>query len=357
MSSFESRNDMGRGAEAHQMRSGFTLVELLVVIAIIGVLVALLLPAVQAAREAARRGQCQNQVKQMALACLNHESTQKHLPGGGWGFNWGGDPDRGSGENQPGSWMYNILPYLELQTIHSLGKDGNPATHTQAQLDGATKRTMTTVNTFNCPSRRPAKLYVENPASNLQFPEVNANRDLVTEMVRADYAGNAGAVPNAQWGSRPGSLNGINTYAWTVLNPNDATEKQILANLGVFHYRSQVTLQQIVDGTSNTYLLGEKYLNPDYYEDGGDYTDTESAYSGNNDDALRRTSIAPLQDTPGVGSREQRFGSAHAAGFVMALCDGSVNHVGYDIDEVVYWDFGTRDPESKAEPPAPPPPR
>ena len=71
--------------------------ELLVVIAIIGVLVALLLPAIQAAREAARRNQCMSQIKQLALGCLNTHDTQKHFPTGGWGWGWVGDPDRGFG--------------------------------------------------------------------------------------------------------------------------------------------------------------------------------------------------------------------------------------------------------------------
>src|SRR3977135_3561541 len=74
---------------------GFTLVELLVVIAIIGILVALLLPAIQAAREGARRAQCKSNLKQLALGCLNHHDTQKHFPTGGWGYQWVGDPDRG----------------------------------------------------------------------------------------------------------------------------------------------------------------------------------------------------------------------------------------------------------------------
>src|SRR6187431_638694 len=108
-------------------RLAFTLVELLVVIAIIGVLVALLLPAVQAARESARRMQCQNHLKQFGLAFHSHADTFSHLPTGGWGWSYVGDPDEGFAEKQPGGWLYNILPFIEQKALREIGA-GTPGT-------------------------------------------------------------------------------------------------------------------------------------------------------------------------------------------------------------------------------------
>src|SRR5690242_9173257 len=111
-----------RGA-GWRLVAAFTLVELLVVIAIIGVLVALLLPAVQAARESARRTQCINQLKELTLGGMNHEGAMKHFPTGGWGIKWVGDADRGYGQQQPGGWIYNILPFIEQRAKHDMPKD------------------------------------------------------------------------------------------------------------------------------------------------------------------------------------------------------------------------------------------
>src|ERR1700690_1525113 len=101
---------------------GFTLVELLVVIAIIGILIALLVPAVQAAREAARGTQCKNNLKQVGLAAQTPLDAQKTFPTGGWGYQWLGDPARGFGINQTGGWGFTLLPFIEQSTIYNLGK-------------------------------------------------------------------------------------------------------------------------------------------------------------------------------------------------------------------------------------------
>ena len=97
-------------------KRGFTLVELLVVITIIGILIALLLPAVQAAREAARIAQCRNNLKQLGLAMLDFEQANGHFPSGGWGYLWVGNPDRG-----PERRAARRLALLDLATTGAAG--------------------------------------------------------------------------------------------------------------------------------------------------------------------------------------------------------------------------------------------
>src|SRR5215471_7024511 len=98
----------------------FTLVELLVVIAIIGILVALLLPAIQAAREAARRSECQNHLKQLSLGCHLHVDAHGFFPTVGWGYKWVGDPALGFNVGQPGGWHYSVLPFIEETALHDM---------------------------------------------------------------------------------------------------------------------------------------------------------------------------------------------------------------------------------------------
>ena len=165
--------------------AAFTLVELLVVIAIIGILIALLLPAIQAVREAARRTQCMNNLKELSLGFLNHESTQHFLPTGGWGYHWVGVPDQGFGVNQPGGWPYNILPYIEQGSIRRLGSGQAAGSN---ELANALATAITTpMSLFNCPARRPAALYV-NPKSdfvliNPPLPRLPCSRGPITQPI------------------------------------------------------------------------------------------------------------------------------------------------------------------------------
>ncbi len=146
--------------------SGFSLVELLVVIAIIGILVSLLLPAVQAAREAGRRSQCQNNLKQLALGALQHENSKKFFPTGGWWYAWVGDPDQGSGRNQPGGWIFCLLPYIEQVQLAQLG--AGLQSQSAAKNAFGTQLATTPLPTLYCPSRRSVQTYQYNYQS---FPQ------------------------------------------------------------------------------------------------------------------------------------------------------------------------------------------
>ncbi len=134
----------------------FTLVELLVVIAIIGILMALSLPAIQSVRESGRRTQCSNNLMNIAKAFVQHETIHRHLPTGGWGYAWGGDADRGFGRNQSGGWGYNILPYIEENSLHDVGKG---IANKSQKKSANEQRLITPVSIYNCPSRRRPKHY------------------------------------------------------------------------------------------------------------------------------------------------------------------------------------------------------
>jgi prepilin-type N-terminal cleavage/methylation domain-containing protein len=311
-----------RGAD----RRGFTLVELLVVIAIIGILIALLLPAVQAAREAARAKQCQNNLKQLALAFQMHHDSYGRFPSGGWGYEWAPDPDRGTGEEQPGSWAYSLLKFHEQSNLSQLGAGGSAA-----QKQQAIKTILETPLPIHyCPSRRSAEAYRVDGA--IWFVKTPIGSATLTEGARMDYAANAGAPidfarnPNSGnigYGPGPANLAAAATYAWP--DPTKVT--------GIVHVRSTVRLAEITDGTSNTYLVGEKWVNPQHYEDGKDLGDDQGPYVSDERDNVRwaQTGWLPVQDRAGVDWSWQ-FGSAHPTVWNMAFCDGSVQRLNYDMD-------------------------
>ena len=294
-------------------KPGFTLVELLVVIAIIGILVALLLPAVQATRESARRTECLNHLKQMALACLDHEDIHDHLPATGFvwsGCAWGGDPDKGFGKDQPGGWHYNILPFIEEDALRNLGA-GLPT----AQKKAAGKEVIETkVSTFVCPSRG------LSPAIAIRVPRW-CNVDVPDVFYRSDYAACAG--------NRERGLSRYNSRNQT----------------GAIFSLDGLLLAKIVDGTTNCYLLGERYINPDSYEDGYFQANDQGWVVGHDHDVIRWTdnhpAYRPRRDRQGISS-SPNFGAPHSV-FHMAMCDGSVRGMNYNIDSETHFRFGNRE--------------
>ncbi|MEZ6069246.1 MAG: DUF1559 domain-containing protein [Pirellulales bacterium] len=344
-------------------RSGFTLVELLVVIAIIGILIALLLPAVQAAREAARRSQCQNNLKQMGLGFLNHESTHKHFPTSGWGWHWMGDPDCGFGAEQPGGWAFNILPYVEQTTLHDLAREGVTALQATTSPSAAKEKALaTTLSTpvpmFNCPSRRSPIVYPfvrSRICVNIGGGAGGVPPNILPSVARSDYAGSAGA--NRADAPKGPDLR-VNVPEWFA-KKEDPPRFTALDQSGVTFQSSTIRIGQITDGTSNTYCAGERYINADNYKNGEDAADDQYIMLGHDLDSVRYSFFAPVfnpsdanvrqyyrdaaprQDTPGLGLALS-WGSAHAASFNMAFCDGSVHSISYSIDGETHRRLGAR---------------
>lgn len=115
-------------------RQGFSYIKLIVVISIMSILLALLLSAVQNARGAARRSACSNNLRQLLLAMRSYEATYGHFPSGDWGYGWTADPDRGKEEDQPGNWLFGLLPQIEMAFLWQFGSDGDPDNWTATQL-------------------------------------------------------------------------------------------------------------------------------------------------------------------------------------------------------------------------------
>jgi prepilin-type N-terminal cleavage/methylation domain-containing protein len=308
---------------------GFTLVELLVVVAIIGVLVALLLPAVQAAREAGRRTQCANQLRQVALAFHNHHDTYKFFPSGGWGWYWMGDADRGSGRSQPGSWPYAILPFVEQVPLRATGGDGQPNVITAEQRRGAALVAQTPISIFNCPSRRDPGPYPQVVVADVPGG-LAYNSDPVTFAARTDYAANAGDCL-VFWHAGPTPEDGFAGREFWDMS----------AATGICFQRSEVRMRDVRDGTSNTYMVGEKYLNPVDYKSGVDPSDDQPMYIGDDYDIHSWTVETPKQDKIGEPFY-WRFGSSHPGGCYIATCDGSVRMVHYIVDATVHSRLGHR---------------
>ncbi len=352
------------------MRRGFTLVELLVVIAIIGILVALLLPAVQAAREAARRTQCKNNLKNVGLAIQNHVSTYGVFPTAGASFGeraeWYMAQGKPYGPKKQGmSWAYQVLPFIEEGVI-------------QSQTD-TLQLQASPVPIFNCPSRRSPTLYNSQffgPSYLMDYASAQPGTQLSATIATLTDPARDGEVHQRMhtvfWAGRAGGWNGspppdggvydgvIVRSPWR-LNPRpDASNRQFSPpGVVVKNVPSPVRIAQITDGTSKTMLIGEKWVYASDYEGGGP-SDDRGWLDGWDPDTVRLTCTPPSPDgsfpllmqnsqEKGQDNQAYLFGSAHAGGFNAAFADGSVRSIQYDIDPYVLNSVGTRSGESLNE--------
>ena len=360
----------GRRRRAMAIWRGFTVIELLIVITIIALLISLMMPAVQASREAARRAQCSNNLKQIGLAVSTYDSAMKHLPAGGWIAWFLGHPDRGDGPRQPGGWIFNILPYLEQSALYGL-QSAKTGTALQA---AALQVIQTPQAAFICPSRRQVQLYpqpnVVQSVSQLNWQLVyygNGTADGsgalngVTPVARNDYCANgydlvrleqalvdtitapaaakvlAGGIPvaDAEVFDKPSVLSEL----LSIIKSSRGAKGGIVYPLG------HVTIAEIADGTSNTYLCGEKYINTEPDDRGECWGDQAILYSGYDAGNVRfsckDTYPRVMQDSTGI-TPPTIWGSVHAGAFNMSFCDGSVRPVGYGINSVVHDQLGNR---------------
>jgi prepilin-type N-terminal cleavage/methylation domain-containing protein len=331
-----------------QAERAFTLVELLVVIAIIGVLVSLLLPAVQAAREAARRNQCLNNLRQLGIGCHNFQSAKSAFPSAGGAVEQFFNPTELSKPAygyEGASWMYQILPYIEQQTLYDLRR-GDGATNAGFVRTGLAEKP---VSVFNCPNR----------SNRLAISGVNV-------YMVGDYAG-----VMANWND-PGWAG----FAWqTSVAPNKDEEivvwTGILAKGGQVNKTStppqvwkfpKVDFKSITDGASNTILLAEKAvaepnysapLNPfPFWEIYGYYTGADwpiMRLFG----ALKPSGPNPNPEVPLLGDSDRRtrseefgFGSAHPTVFCTVWGDGSTRPISMNADLNLLDQLGKRADQS-----------
>jgi prepilin-type N-terminal cleavage/methylation domain-containing protein/prepilin-type processing-associated H-X9-DG protein len=338
--------------------TGFTLVELLVVIAIIGILVALLLPAIQSAREAARRASCTNNLKNLGLAVLNHHDVKKHFPVSmGYVLEGGEEP---AGVDQPcAGWILNVLPQLEEQSLYDQFEQGGTFEGSYTTQGGGCFRPQpnhgigSMKNGISVPTLMQTRLPVlECPSdasvqqlSNVQYEWTACNvaltsyKGVLGDTFLGQFEGStySNDVP---WEYRSGQ------YTEPSTSPVSGTDRDCHRDLrcrGIFFrhsYRRPVTIAKITDGTSKTLMIGE---------DLPDYNKHSTAFYSNGDWCscnlpLNHGLTLPPADPTFLNTwwEGQGFRSKHPGGVNFCLADGSVRFVAEDTDNVVYRTSCTR---------------
>ncbi|MEW4531180.1 DUF1559 domain-containing protein [Maioricimonas sp. JC845] len=288
-------------------RSGFTLIELLVVIAIIAILIALLLPAVQQAREAARRSQCKNNLKQIGLALHNYHDVHGCFPSGWIAVENGVQAahDGGSGIG----WGGMLLPQLDQSPLFN---QFNPNVTIDDPLNDDFRLNRLTV--FECPSDpKPEYFDIEEEAS---------PGTVITSLPTANYVASFGTEELHGCENAPGTA--------------PVTSSGQCLGDGAFYHNSRVRFRDFVDGTSNTFVVGERKTNSNL----GWYS-TWVGMVPEGEEAFQRV-LGSFDHVPNSPSAHfDDFSSQHEGGAQFVLGDGHVRFVSENIDEGVYKAVGT----------------
>jgi len=296
-----------------------------------------LLPAVQAVRETARRVQCSNNLKQIGTATLSHLQVWQTFPSAGWGWHDSPDPDGGFHGRQPGSWIYNLLPYAELSAIRNLG-----AGQSGAERAANVRRAVESAPALMfCPTRSsPGTMPFTHGGC---FPGIE--RPAV--IAPTHYAGNAGTGPgnhlhsgNLSWSeSQWQRTEGYPIHVPGVNDGNHVT--------GVIGILGLVRADDVPDGHSQTFLAGERYMNADMYFDR--YCANDQGWTvGFDYDTIRHagrhngSAIPPLRDRRGAGGCDLMFGGAHNDAVMMVFCDGAVRAISYQVSPAIFRALGSR---------------
>ncbi|QDU40707.1 putative major pilin subunit [Maioricimonas rarisocia] len=294
---------------------GFTLIELLVVIAIIAILIALLLPAVQQAREAARRTQCRNNLHNVGLALHNYMDVHGALPSG-TSATYNANNVTATPEFESWGWSALILPYLDQAPVYN-------------QLDVTGRSLHATIEAVFAVGGASAMDDAFPPISVYQCPSDQTGPRLQNGMVRNHFNGLANG-PDNSW--RPPTLNYPGNHggvAGDIRVPDDTTDRH---PFGLLYTGSSVKMRDITDGSSNTFLVGER----EFRCGAGTWLGARNP-DGNgphgNDYNLARIRI-PLNDPLNTGNDRctDGFSSAHEGGAFFLMADGSVRFVSENID-------------------------